>query len=232
MTVLAAAQAAGIVLLGRKPGSLFSTDQFGLELGQLATEAASAIAEYYDWQKLKKLKTYTGDGSTIGFDPPSDYGRMLKKGKIHSKLWQTMTFRKAKDEDEWLLLQDMNLAGTPGVWILLGGQFQFFPPMPATETARHYYISNLIVGTGDGQPGTKTAFTADGDNFVLSERLLKLALIWRWRAQKRLEYAEDLTNYEIALAEEIAKDRGSKVLIVGPQRHPSETVAPYPGTLG
>lgn len=232
MTVLAAAQLAGIALLGRKPGSLFSTDQFGLELGQLATEAASAIAQYYDWQKLKKLKTYSGDGSTIAFDLPPDYDRMLKKGYIHSQMWRTRNFRKAVDEDEWLLLQDINLAGTPGVWIILGGQMQFFPALPATETARHYYISNLIVGTGDGQPGTKAAFTADGDNFVLSERLLKLALIWRWRAQKRLEYSEDMTNYEIALAEEVTKDRGSKVLIVGPERYPSDASAPYPGTLG
>lgn len=232
MTVLAAAQAAGIVLLGRKPGSLFSTDQFGLELGQLATEAAAAIVEYYDWQKLKKLATYTGDGSTLAFNLPTDYGRMLKKGAVHSKLWQTLTFSKARDEDEWLLLQDINLAGTPGVWIMLGGQIQFYPAMPTTETARHYYISNKFVGTGDGQPGSKTAFTADGDNFVLSERLLKLSLIWRWRQTKRLEYSEDMTNYEIALAEEVAKDRGSKVLIVGPQRYQADVVAPYPGTLG
>lgn len=232
MTVLAAAQAAGIVLLGRKPSSLFSTDQFGLELGQLATEAATAIAEYYDWQKLKKLKTYAGDGSTIAFDLPTDYGRMLKKGEIHSQMWRTRNFRKARDEDEWLLLQDINLAGTPGVWILLGGQMQFFPPLPAAETARHYYISNLIVGTGDGQPGTKTSFIADGDNFVLSERLLKLALIWRWRSQKRLEYSEDMTNYEIALSEEVAKDRGSKVIVVGPERYSTDTTAPYPGQLG
>jgi len=233
MTVLAAAQDAGIPLMGRRPLSVFSpNDQFGLELGLLATQSAQAIAEYYDWEQLKKLATIDGDGVTIAFDRPSDYNRMLKKGGIHSKMWRVRTFRQARDEDEFLLLKQMNLAGTPGVWIMLGGQMNFWPAPPLSETASFYYITNLIVANADGLPGSKTRFTSDGDAFVLSERLLTLALIWRWRAQKRLEYAEDLTNYEIALSEEVAKNGGQKVLTVGPQRLAVDAVPAYPGGLG
>jgi hypothetical protein len=233
MTVLAAAQDAAILLLGRKPASLFGTDQFGLELGALANEAAAAIVEYYDWQKLKLLKSYAGDGVTIAFDLPDDYGRMLKDGgKLHSSTWKNAAYRRARDEDEWLYLQDTNISGTPGVWILLGGKLQIFAAMPAGETARHYYISNKIVGTSDGAAGSKTKFTGDGDAFVLSERLLKLALMWRWRMTKGQEYSEHMANYEIALAEEVSKDKGTRTIVVGPQRVRGDVSIAYPGILG
>lgn len=232
MTVLAAAQDAAILLLGRKPSSLFGSDQFGAELGALANEAAADIVEYYDWQKLRKLATFTGDGATASFDLPIDYNRMLKKGAIHSTMWRTRNFRQARDEDEFLLLKDINLAGTPGVWLMLGGQLQFFPPPSASEVGRYYYISNRFVSVGDGQPGSKAKFTADNDAFVLPERLITLALMWRWRALKRLEYSEDMQSYGVALDQAVAKDRGSKVLTVGTQRHAVDAVAPYPGTLG
>jgi hypothetical protein len=166
--------------------------------------------------KLKLLKSYAGDGATVAFDLPTDYGRMLKKGKLHSSTWKNASYAQARDEDEWLYLQDTNISGTPGVWILLGGKLQIFPPMPVGETARHYYISNKIVAAADGAAGSKTAFTLDADAFVLSERLLKLALIWRWRSLKRMEYSEDMTNYEIALAEEVAKDKGQRILVSRP----------------
>jgi hypothetical protein len=232
VSVLSAAQSAGIRLLGVRPGSLFSTtDAFALELAELATEAAVAIATYYDWQKLKLLATYTGDGATIAFPMPGDYGRMPKKAAVHSQAWQNSNFRQARDEDEFLYLQDVAISGAPGVWILLGGRMQIFPAMPVGETARHYYISNKIVAPSAGADGTKTAFAADADCFVLSERLLTLALIWRWRAQKRMEYSEDMANYEIALSEEVAADKGQRIITVGRQRLRSDITIAYPGTI-
>lgn len=232
MTVLAAAQEAGTLLLGRAPNSLFSTDQFGRELGTLANTAAIAIMQYYEWQKLKVLKSYPGNGVAIAFDLPVDFDRMLKTGNVHSLTFKNANYRQVRDEDEWLYLQDTNISGTPGAWILLGGQIQIFPPMATGETARHYYISKNIVAMSDGAAGSKPKFTLDNDAFVLPERLLTLALMWRWRSLKRMEYSEDMTNYEIALAEEVAKDKGRRVLVVGQQRAPAAADIAYPGRLG
>jgi hypothetical protein len=67
---------------------------------------------------------------------------------------------------------------------------------------------------------------------VPEERLLTLSLIWRWRASKRLEYAEDMQNFNIAFGEETAKDKGSRMLIAGRQRVPYNVKAAYPGPLG
>ncbi|MBB5051122.1 hypothetical protein HNQ36_001076 [Afipia massiliensis] len=232
MTVLSAAQSAGIRLLGVKPTTLFSTsDAFAMELADLATEVATDIAEQYDWRQLHELAQFTGDGAAIAFNLPSNYDRMLKKAEVHSKDWQTSNFRRVRDLDEWIYIQQTAISGTPGNWIILGGKFQSFPPLPIAEMAKFYYIRKAIVtGTGTGG-ASKPAFTDDSDTFDLSERLLTLGLIWRWRSQKRMEYAEDLKNYELALEKAIAKDKGSNILTVGTQRVPSSSTLAYPGVL-
>lgn len=234
MTILTACQSAAVRLLGRRPTTFFSaTTQFEVEICELATEAATAIAKAHDWRALTKLNTITGDGSSTAFNMPSDYDRMPKTGDVHSSTFQTATFRRAESLDEWLNLNDTQFSATPGNWIILGGQMHIFPAPSASETARFYYISDKIVAeTAAPTVGAKAAFTTDTDVFLLSERLLTLALIWRWRAQKRMEYAEDMQNFEIAMGEEALRDKGSRVLTVGVQRNALDLRRSYPRALG
>jgi hypothetical protein len=229
MTVLTACREAAVKLNQTQPASVFSsTADFPAQLALAANEAAEAIVEAYDWQKLRTLATISGDGSEISFALPTDYGRMLKKATVHSTTWQAARFYPAKDEDNWLYINDVGITGTPGTWIILGGRFQVFPAMPVGETARFYYISNKYV---QGSTATQSSFTADADTFLLSEKLLRLGIVWRWLSDRKMEYAEALTNFEIALAEEVGKDKGSRILTVGRQRAPGEFDMAYPGTI-
>jgi len=231
MSVLTACQQAAVKLNQTQPSSVFSTtDPFAVQLALAANEAAEAILSGYDWQKLKTLATFTGDGATEAFDMPADYARMPKKAKVHSTTWQNALFVQATDEDDWLYTKDIGITGTPGKWIILGGQFQVFPAMPVGETARFYYISNKIIGAS-ATALTKTSFTDDTDVLFLNEKLLRLGIIWRWRADRRMEYAEDLTNFEIAMAEEYGGDKGSRNLTVGRVRVPGSVDTAYPGTI-
>jgi hypothetical protein len=226
VTVLSAAKSAAIRLSQTQPTSLFSNPAtFDAEMADLANETATAIAKAHDWQALTRLATLTGNASAIAFDLPGDYDRMLIKAKVHSLKFRTATFTPARDLDDWLYLNDFLVTGTPGNWVILGGQMQIFPAMAASETARFYYVSNQIVS------GNKTAFVADTDAFVLPERLLTLGLIWRWRSQKRVEYAEDMSNYETALSEEINRDKGSHVITVGRQRSAAGVPMAWPGQI-
>jgi hypothetical protein len=233
MTVLTAAQSAGLKLLGVKPSSLFSTtDQFSMELADLANTVAADMSKEYDWRILQVLATHTGDAATIAFPLPTDYLRMLKDGKVHSSMFKMTSFKAVTDADQWIYLQDTLATGSPGWYFLLGGRMQVYPAMPIGETARYYYISNKLVAVAAGAAGSKATFTADTDVFVLDEGLLTLALIWRWRSMKRMDYSEDMENYEIAKAQAIAADRGSKILVVGAQRGRSSVDIAFPGVLG
>lgn len=214
MTVLTACAEAAIELNQTEPMSLFSTsDQFAKELRVQANKAAISIAKAHDWQALTTLKTMTGNGSTTSFALPTDYDRMPLKGGVLTTQFAS-PLSKARDLDQWLDFQLRPFVGAPGFWIILNGSMQILPAMATGVSAKYYYIKNTIV-TGSAP---QTSFQADADTFNLSERLLTLGVIWRWRAQKRMEYSEDMSNYEIALAEEISRDKGSRVLTVGRQR--------------
>ena len=226
MTVLSAAQEAAIVLSQPEPTTLFSTtDGFAKELRVQANQSAVAIMKAYDWQVLTKRATITGDGSDTSFPLPSDYDRMAAKTNLASSS-TNVDLVKATDLDQWDYFLNHMSTTTPGYWIVLGGELQVMPA-PATDVVHsYYYISRNVVS------GNQSSFTADTDTFLLPERLLTLSIIWRWRASKRLEYAEDMRNFEIALSEETATDKGSRILIAGRQRVPYSVQSAYPGPLG
>lgn len=226
MTVLSACQEAAIELSQTEPTTLFSTtDRFAKELRVQANKSAVAIMKRYDWQALTKRATITGDGSDTTFDLPTDYDRMAAKTNLASSA-SNIDLVKATDLDQWDYFQNHFSTPTPGYWIVLGGQLQVMPAPGSGVVHSYYYISRNVVS------GNQAAFTADGDTFVLPERLLTLSIIWRWRASKRLEYAEDMQNFEIAFGEETATDKGSRILVAGQQRMPYNVRTAYPGPLG
>ena len=65
-------------------------------------------------------------------------------------------------------------------------------------TARFPYLDKNCIALTSGGYGDR--FLADTDTFVLNERLLKLGMIWQWKANKGSPYAEDMANFETALA--------------------------------
>lgn len=227
MSVLTALQSASVRLNEGKPQAFFSSaGAFEVEVCELATETAVAIMKAHDWRKLTTLATATGDGVTTAFDLPEDYDRMVLGTEVHSASWATWRYAQAPTLDFWHDLQTGLTTLDPGFWIILGGQMQFYPALPSGEEARYYYVSKHIA-TG------KAAFTSDEDVFLLDDRLLTLGIIWRWRALKRMDYSEDMANYEVALEEAIARDKGARVLYGG--RRPSgfrNVRVAYPGNLG
>jgi hypothetical protein len=225
MTVLSACQSAATKLNQPRPATVYgSTTPFAQELGDLANETATAIAKAHEWQVLTKLATLTGDASTTAFALPSDYDRLpLKASLLTSQFSSPLT--QARDLDEWLDLQIRPFIGAPGYWMILGGQVQVVPAIETGVTAQFYYIGNQIAS------GSKTTFTTDADTFLLPERLLTLGIVWRWKAQKGLEYAEHLKNYEIAFGEEAGRDRGMRMLSMGRRRISYGAELSYPGTI-
>lgn len=229
MTVLAACQKASQLMGLTAPSQVYgSTSRYEVELQAVANEAARAITAEHDWRKLTTLKTQAGDGSTTSFSLPSDYDRMPMKAKIFLTS-TTEPMRQIIDLDEWMHNRLQSLTANPGEWIILGGYLQIYPIMASTNSAKYYYQSNKRVVAEDGT-STKVAFTLDTDSFRLDENMLALEIIWRWRAMKGLEYGEDMQNAGIAKAQQIARDKGSRMLAIGQPRIYGD-VPTYPGTL-
>ncbi|WP_164890717.1 hypothetical protein [Mesorhizobium sp. M7A.F.Ca.US.002.01.1.1] len=175
------------------------------------------------------LKTFTGDGTTADFDLPDDYERMQQTSSLWSSRWLWAT-NHLTSPDQWIELQVTPIATVNGYWIIFGDQFHQWPAMANSETVKLFYVSNEIVKASNNS--LKPAFTEDADTFRLSERLLKLAIIYRWKQNKGLAYQQAQDDFETLKLRMIDKDPGSKPVVSGlpPLSWRGRNVA-WPGTV-
>ncbi|TPM33733.1 hypothetical protein FJ955_03055 [Mesorhizobium sp. B2-2-2] len=226
MTVLSVVQDACLAVGETRPLALFSaTDRKWQEFQALANEAAKVIAKAYDWQKLRKVATLTGDGTAEDFNLPTDYGRMLKKGSLWTSRWR-WDMSHIVNSDEWLGMEVYPVTLVQGAWTLYGNQIHIRPLMGSAETAKFFYITSQIVSP------SKTAFSADEDVFVLDERVLKLATIYLWKQSKGQDFAAELADYEIAVGQAYDDDGGSKPVVSGNSGSNWRRNNVWPGTVG
>jgi len=205
-----------------------STDREYVEMFALANEMAERISRGNNWQLLSRIHTLTGDGATEDFDLPDDYDRMLVKSQVWSSSLQT-ALSPIGSLDRWLELDIQAFEFVVNAWIIYSGQMHIKPAMASSVTAKFFYQSNLIIAPSSGS--NKAEFTADDDTFRLDEQLLKLGMIWQYKANKGFPYAEDMVNYESLLARLVTRDRGSRMLRVGPVRLPRDTKVAYPQSI-
>jgi hypothetical protein len=124
------------------------------------------------------------------------------------------------DADEWLQRRLRNYNSPWGEWTIIGGQMLIWPVLAAGVTASFVYIDKNCVTLASG--GSGDSFLADGDSYALDERLLKLGMIWQWKALKGTSYTEDMGTYADALTTAMGKDSPSPILV---DRLPSSRTA-------
>jgi hypothetical protein len=234
MTVLAAVQSSAPWIGIAVPTVLFTgTDRTSVEMQAMVSEAAQGICEDYDWQRIKLLNTITGDGTTTDWPLPSDYARMPKVTSLWPSAQPNSPLTPVDSEDDWLGLEVQSFSSVIGRWIIYANQLHVKPAIVNAATVKHFYISSkIILANGDTAP-TKVDFTVDTDSFFLGDRILKLAIIWRWKAAKGRPYEEDLMNYNTLRDQLAGNDRGARGLLrMGGPRMPKGVRVAYPGVLG
>lgn len=231
MSILTASQSAIARLVGRRPAAVVSSqEEMEVEITALAQEAAIDIAKANEWQALTQLATITGTGDE-SYALPADYSRMVQAMGVSSPSWPDWWFTQATSLDQWQEIKTRNFNLEPGWWMILGGQFQTLPVLSDGNVANFYYITKDVFTDANGNP--KAEITRDDDQFRLDERLLTLALIWRWKQMKQMDYAEDMRSYEIALSQEMANDKGSRVIRNNSVPHKFKGAVPaWPWSLG
>lgn len=229
MTVLSAIQNVSASIALDRPEAVFSSaEREHFELQVLANTAGLYIAKDYEWQALKVIATLTGDGTKTAFDLPADYDRMLKTSDLRSSRYAT-GLHHVTDSDQWLDTEIRQFNQVAGMWTLYGGQIQIKPAPAVGEEIKFFYMSNEWAK--DDQGTMQDGFSKDTDTFRLSEKLLELCMIWKWRAQKGLPYAQAQDDYEDAKEKVMLNDKGARVISVGRVRVPSDAHIAYPGLI-
>jgi len=198
------------------------------EMLALANEMAQRIA--YDTREFRQMKTqmtFTGDGVTTAYNLPANYLRMLLTGNVWRSTSALQPMQFIPEIDRWNQRRILNLSDAWGEWTLLGNQILFDAPMAAAVgstpavTARFPYLDrNCVVLNAGGMGAT---FVNDADSFRLDERLLKLGMIWQWKANKGSPYAEDMGTYSDALQMALGADKPAPIII---DRVPSSATIP------
>lgn len=191
-----------------QPSTVFSnTDRTWLEMADVVNTAANQILNEYDWSRLIKTATITGDGSE-GFQLPADYDRMVRDANLWTDGLTWNPSQQVSDFNQWLEIQSYNVETWQSRWAVFGGRLNVLPILPNGTILRYGYISNAIVNGAD-----PTRFTADGDSFILDDRLLKYAIIWNWKKTKGFDYQAELAEYDQHLQDLRFYDRGAKQTI-------------------
>jgi hypothetical protein len=229
MTVLTAIQNVSASIALDRPEAVFSSaEREHFELQVLANTAGLYIAKDYEWQALKVVATLIGDGTRTAFGLPPDYDRMLKAAELRSSRY-IASLTHITDSDQWLGMEIRQFNQIAGMWTLHGGQVHVRPAPATGEEVKFFHMSKLWAK--DDQSTLKDGFTKDTDSFRLSETLLELCMIWKWRAQKGLPYAQDQDNYEDAKEKLITADKGSRFIAVGRTRRLRGVVPAYPVSI-
>jgi hypothetical protein len=225
MTILAAMQEAIARLIGRRPSAVFAAqEEICVEISSLSNEAATDIMKGHDWRALSVVYTITSNGVDGEYPFPDDYDRMVVASEQQNPDNYIWGYWFCPTIDDWIRMRNFHFNIFPGAWIILDGKFQYFPIPAAGQMAMFPYMSGNYALAANGTT-TKPAFTRDDDSVRLlgetlgrqtaAERLMTLALIWRWKAMKLMDYQEDMRNYEIALSQEQGRDVGSRVIRKG-----------------
>jgi len=214
-------------------GSVFQTayvDRTAWEFVNLANEMAQRIAyDTRDWQVLRARAGFLGTGThppadqpqeTV-FSMPADYQRMLLTSQVWTSRQTHAPMSFISDADDWLRKELQGYVNPIGEWTIFGNEMHVRPVPAAGEKIMFYYMRNTCVKLASGGFGTQ--FLTDADTFVLPERLLKLGMQWQWKANKGASYAEDIANYEDALAKVAGADKPSPIF-VGSQAISSDAV--------
>ena len=110
---------------------------------------------------------------------------------------------------------------------MLNGLVAIQPVMSIGTHVDFAYMHKNCIALNSG--GVGDLFMNDADTYALDERLLKLGMIWQWKAQKGASYAEDMGTYGDALGYAMGHDSPAPIILGRKPISSSATVAyPWP----
>lgn len=215
MSLLSVVRAVCLKVGVPQPASVFSgisTNRTMQEMLALANEMAQRIAyDTRDWQALHLFVELTGDGVKEDHPLPNSYKRMLLDANVYRASTPAVPLKYIATPDEWLRRRLEQRVESNGEWIVLNNAMAVMPILANGDKVRFSCLDKNCVALASGGYGEE--FQQDLDTFRLDERVLRLGMIWEWKAGKGSPYAEDMGSYSDALVNVMGRDRPSPIVI-------------------
>jgi hypothetical protein len=186
------------------------------------------LLKRHDWSLLLTTESLTcaATNAQTGY-PVAAFDRMARGTEV----WNTTNdwaLAGPLNSQEWSDLTVRGITSVTQYWRLIGGVLHVYAPTSG-DTIQYEYVSNKWIYQGASTPAT--VLTGDSDTFAFPENLLELGLVWRWKAAKQLDYAEDLRTYQYHLQDAITSDRGGARTITTSRPSDQRPNRTWPGTV-
>lgn len=190
-----------------------TNDDTATKLIRHLTRTCRQLAARYDWQRLRREKTFTtvalADQTTASWRP-SDFMRFVPDSFYN----RTKRYRVIGPltSEEWQGHQATLMTRVYDAYTVRGNALLLAPTPAAGQSMAFEYITSNV-GT-DSTGGTeRSSFTNDTDLAFLDDELLILGMVWRYRRAEGQDYAEDFREYELRVNDLLKMDMGrSRVL--------------------
>lgn len=202
-------QAAALIGIARPAVVATATDPTVSMLYGLAQVEGEELARYGDWRALRKEKTFTTVAAETQTDTPipTDFA-----GIVDNTVWNRSARRPLYgpyDAVEWQQFKaGTNFPVTDG--FTLRGTSWLMQPIPAAGAVIAYeYRSANWCQSSALVP--QSAWAADTDTALLSERLMRLGIVWRFKQARGLEWQTNHDDYLTEVDGELARDRPRRI---------------------
>lgn len=197
-------------------------------------EAADVLRREYYWPLLVRTKSFTASLASLqSSGKPTDFAYA-----VPNTFWNTTSHRQLAGPlkaDEWSLANSAPVISATQYYVMYRYDGLHIFPVPASaDTITYDYVTNTPVLNTDGVT-YQTQFAADTDTYVLSESVLTLGIVWRYKQAKGRDYAEDMRSYEFALAADYEQQRGAgRIIALAPadDEDIAETMPNLPAVFG
>lgn len=211
MSLLSLVQDAMVLCGFREPETVYSnTNDVVKHFLRLSQIEGDALARRADWRGLKVLGTLTGDGTSTDFTLPADFSKFADGYPMWKDGTPSTPLLKASD-DLFLAMKVAVSQPTIPYWRLFGESIEFYPVPPAGDVYKLEYRSSYWI-SDENAATRRRRWAADTDFAVIPEELITLGLVWRYKASKGFDYAEDFRTYQIEVAKFSSVDDGRQTL--------------------
>ena len=182
-----------------------STDNQVRHLLRLANNEGRSLAKRHGWQILTSEQTFTTTATATQATAsalPTDLGWIIPE-----TMWNRTSRRRIYgpvDNQEWQETQGSTVVSVNPSFRVRGGTILLSPAPTTGESVYYEYVSNKWCQSSGAV--AQAAWAADSDTGRLDEKIMTLGIVWRFKAEKKLDYSTELSNYEREVADAIMRD--------------------------
>ena len=214
--------------LAQPSQAISSTDPNVIKFIAFAQDIGDELRERFFWRNLNIAGQIVGDGATTLFALPSDWAVLSPGQDFFSSVYPMLPLPGPISNEQLASLKaSSSYAGRP-VWRIVGGTLEFYPALGAGEVVTFNYYSTNWVSNAAGLQ-RQPSFMLDSDFSMIDEIVLRRGLIWRWKASKGLDYAEDFRSYQMSLDRAAGREDSDRIASMSSRRANAENW--FPGII-